>query len=98
VDDGFVGIASNYEKARHPAWYHNLLTHPRAELLVHGRCRTVVAELTTGEGRAQLWETGLAIYPGWRHYQARHEHREIGAFLLSPAPSEQTGRRGSRRP
>ena len=80
--DGVVVIASNYGRAKHPAWYHNLLTHPRAELRVHGRSRMVVAELTTGQRRAQLWERGLALNPGWRHYQARQEDREIGVFLL----------------
>jgi deazaflavin-dependent oxidoreductase (nitroreductase family) len=82
MDDGIVVIASNYGKARHPDWYHNLLRHPQAELRVSGRSRTVVAELTTGRRRAQLWERGLALNPGWRHYQARQEDREIGVFLL----------------
>lgn len=85
VDDGFVVIASNYGQAQHPAWYHNLLRHPRAELLVQGRSRTVIAELTTGRRRTQLWEQGLAIYPGWGRYQARQEDREIGVFLLRDA-------------
>jgi deazaflavin-dependent oxidoreductase (nitroreductase family) len=86
VGDGFVVIASNFGKAQHPGWYYNLLAHPRAKLLVHGRSRIVVAELTTGQRRAQLWECGLRFYPGWRHYQARQEDREIGVFLLTEAP------------
>jgi len=86
MEDGFVVIASNYGKAQRPGWYYNLLSHPRAELRVHGRSRTVVAELTTGQRRAHLWERGLALYPGWERYQARHEDREIGVFLLITAP------------
>jgi deazaflavin-dependent oxidoreductase (nitroreductase family) len=82
LDDGFVVIASNYGKTRHPACYRNLLTHPQAELLVQGRSRAVVAELTTGVRRAQMWERGLALNPGWRRYQAEQKDREIGVFLL----------------
>ena len=82
ADDGFVVIASNYGRARHPAWYYNLLAHPQAELLVHGRSRAVTAELTTGQRRTRLWERSLTFYPGWAHYQQWQENREIGVFLL----------------
>jgi deazaflavin-dependent oxidoreductase (nitroreductase family) len=82
ADDGFVVIASNYGKARHPGWYYNLLAQPRADLVVGGRPRMVVAELTTGQARAQLWERALAYYPGWQNYQRRHQDRQIGVFLL----------------
>jgi deazaflavin-dependent oxidoreductase (nitroreductase family) len=86
VEDGFVVIASNYGKAQRPGWYYNLLSHPRAQLRVHGRSRTVVAELTTGQRRAPLWEHARALYPGWERAQARQEAREIGVFLLIAAP------------
>ncbi len=82
ADDGFVVIASNYGRTRHPAWYYNLMTHPGAELTVDGRSRPVVAELTTGRQRARLWERALAFFPGWQQYQARQQGREIGVFLL----------------
>jgi len=62
--DGFVVIASNYGKARHPGWYDDLPAHPRAELVVGGRPRMVVADQTTGQARAQLWERALTYYPG----------------------------------
>ncbi|HEY5247758.1 MAG TPA: nitroreductase family deazaflavin-dependent oxidoreductase [Dermatophilaceae bacterium] len=83
MEDGFVVIASNFGRTRHPAWYHNLLTQPQAELAVHGRSQRVVAELTTGRRRAQLWKRALTFFPGWREYQGRQESREIGVFLLS---------------
>jgi deazaflavin-dependent oxidoreductase (nitroreductase family) len=86
VEDGFVVIASNYGKVQRPGWYYNLLSHPRAELRVHGRSWTVVAELTTGQRRAHLWERALALYPGWERYQARQQDREIGVFLLIATP------------
>jgi deazaflavin-dependent oxidoreductase (nitroreductase family) len=82
VDEGFVVIASNFGKAQHPSWYGNLLAQPLAELRVNGQSRKVVAELTKGRQRAQLWERGLAFYPGWQRYQEWQEGREIGIFLL----------------
>lgn len=82
VDDGFVVIASNCGRTRHPAWYYNLLTDPVAELVVHGWSQAVVAELTTGRQRARLWDRALTFFPGWQQYQARQQDREIGVFLL----------------
>jgi deazaflavin-dependent oxidoreductase (nitroreductase family) len=75
-------IASNYGKAQHPGWYYNLLAHPHAELALGGRRRMVVAELATGQERAQLWARALTYYPGWKSYQRRHQDRQIGVFLL----------------
>jgi deazaflavin-dependent oxidoreductase (nitroreductase family) len=85
AEGGFVVIASNYGRARHPGWYHNLQADPRAELLVHGIRRPVTAALTTGAQRDRLWQAGLAIYPAWAAYRARVPDREIGVFLLTPA-------------
>ena len=82
VDEGFVVIASNFGRGQHPAWYGNLRAQPRAALRVHGRSTTVVAELATGRLRAQLWQRGLAFFPGWQRYQAWQQDREIGIFLL----------------
>jgi deazaflavin-dependent oxidoreductase (nitroreductase family) len=82
---GFVVVASNFAQHAHPAWYHNLLANPDAELEVAGRTRPVLARLTTGDERARLWEQAVAIYPGWTHYERRAAHREIGVFVLEPA-------------
>ena len=82
VEDGFVVLASNYGQRRHPGLYYNLLTYPGAELVVNGRSRPVVAELTTGRRRARLWARALTFFPGWGQYQARQRGREIGVFLL----------------
>ncbi len=80
---GFVVIASNYGRPHHPAWYHNLLAQPRAELLLRGQRREVVARLTSGGQRAQLWALALTYYPAWEEYRRRVPDREIGIFLLT---------------
>lgn len=85
ADDGLVVIASNYGQQHHPAWYHNLLAHPEAELLVRGRSTPVVATLAQGEQRDRLWAQATTLYPSWDRYAERAPHREIGVFVLRPA-------------
>lgn len=85
ADGGLVVIASNYGGASHPAWYHNLLAHPAAEVVVHGRSTPVVAELARGEQRARLWARVTTLYPAWDRYAERARGREIGVFVLRPA-------------
>lgn len=85
ADDGLVVIASNYGQRHHPAWYHNLLAHPEAELLVRGRVTPVVAELAHGEQRARLWAQATTLYPSWDRYAERAAGREIGVFVLRSA-------------
>jgi hypothetical protein len=46
--EGGFAFASNYGQRHHPAWYHNLLAHPRAEVLVRRETVLVVAALTEG--------------------------------------------------
>jgi deazaflavin-dependent oxidoreductase (nitroreductase family) len=88
---GLVVIASNFGQQHHPAWYHNLLAHPAADLVVDGLRTVVEARLVDGELRERLWRRALAIYPGWDAYERRAAHREIGIFLLSPAPAATDG-------
>lgn len=83
AEGGFVVIASNYGQPRHPGWFHNLRAQPRAELLVHGARREVVATLTAGAQRERLWRAALEIYPAWAVYRSRVPEREIGVFLLT---------------
>jgi deazaflavin-dependent oxidoreductase (nitroreductase family) len=85
ADDGLVVIASNYGQRHHPAWYHNLLAHPEAELLLRGRSTPVVAELARDEQRARLWARATTLYPSWDLYAERAAGREIGVFVLRPA-------------
>ncbi len=82
ADDGLVVIASNYGQRHHPAWYHNLLAHPEAELLLRGRSTPVVASLAQGEQRARLWAQATTLYPSWDRYAERAAGREIAVFVL----------------
>jgi deazaflavin-dependent oxidoreductase (nitroreductase family) len=77
-------IASNFGQHRQPAWYYNLRAHPDAEVVVDGMRRRVRAVEAAGERRAQIWQEGLRIYPGFGQYERRAAHRGIGVFVLEP--------------
>jgi deazaflavin-dependent oxidoreductase (nitroreductase family) len=83
--DGIAIIASNYGQHRHPAWYHNLRANPDAEVVVDGTHQRVRAVEAIGERRAQIWQQGLRVYPGFGQYERRAAHRRITVFVLEPA-------------
>lgn len=82
--DGVAIIASNFGQDRHPAWYHNLRAQPQAEIVVDGHRRRVRAFEADEERRAQIWEEGLRVYPGFGQYARRASRRRISVFVLKP--------------
>lgn len=83
-EDGrtWILVGSNFGRAGHPAWTHNLLAHPRAEVSWKGRDIPVEARLLGGEERAAVWRTALAFWPPYATYQNRVE-REIRLFRIT---------------
>jgi deazaflavin-dependent oxidoreductase (nitroreductase family) len=77
-------IASNFGQYRHPGWYHNLRAHPDAEVVIDGNRRRVHAEEALGARRADIWQEGLRVYPGFGQYERRASHRHISVFVLKP--------------
>jgi deazaflavin-dependent oxidoreductase (nitroreductase family) len=82
--DGLAVIASNYGRAQHPAWYHNLRAHPEGEVIVDGTRTRFRATEADGDQRERIWQEGLMIYPGWSTYERRASPRRIGVFVLNP--------------
>ncbi|MEV3968078.1 nitroreductase/quinone reductase family protein [Streptomyces sp. NPDC050698] len=77
----WILVGSNFGRPGHPAWSHNLLAHPDAEISWKGRDVPVTAVLLAGEERAAAWRALLAFWPPYAAYQARVE-REIRVFRL----------------
>lgn len=75
-------IGSNFGRTDHPAWTHNLLAHPDAEVSWKGADIPVRARLLEGEERAAAWKALLDFWPPYATYQARVE-REIRIFRIS---------------
>ncbi|MGW3119733.1 nitroreductase family deazaflavin-dependent oxidoreductase [Streptomyces sp. NPDC001107] len=80
-EGGWLLIGSNFGRTDHPAWTHNLLAHPDAEVSWKGQDIPVTARLLEGEERAAAWKTLLAFWPPYATYQARVE-REIRVFRV----------------
>jgi deazaflavin-dependent oxidoreductase (nitroreductase family) len=85
VQGGIAIVASNFGQYRQPAWYHNLRAHPDAEVVVDGTHRRVRAVEADDQRRAQIWQQGLRVYPGFDQYERRAAHRRISVFVLEPA-------------
>ena len=81
---GMAVIASNFGQHSNPAWYHNLRADPHGELSVRGRTEPFRAVEVDGEQREEIWQQGLAVYPGWSQYEVRAAHRQIRVFVLEP--------------
>ena len=84
-DGGYVVIASNAGFDTHPAWFHNLRSHPQVTLQVQDKQLEAVAEPAGPELRDQLWAKLVELSPGYRAYQKRTT-REIPIVILQPVP------------
>ncbi|MER8005936.1 MULTISPECIES: nitroreductase family deazaflavin-dependent oxidoreductase [unclassified Streptomyces] len=82
-DDGrsWILVGSNFGRTDHPAWTHNLLAHPDAEISFKGEDVPVRARLLTGGERADVWKRLLVFWPPYATYQERVE-REIRVFRI----------------
>ena len=81
-------VASNYGRTRHPAWYHNLRSDPRAHLVRGGRSGDYRAEEVTDEAeRERLFALAHRVYSGYAQYRARTARigRRIPIMRLRPA-------------
>ncbi|MGN6868027.1 MAG: nitroreductase family deazaflavin-dependent oxidoreductase [Solirubrobacteraceae bacterium] len=82
---GVAVIASNFGQRHQPAWYYNLRAHPDAQVVIDGIRRSVRAVEAEGDRRAEIWQEGLRVYPGFSQYERRASHRRISVFVLEPA-------------
>jgi deazaflavin-dependent oxidoreductase (nitroreductase family) len=81
-----IVVASNYGRARHPDWYHNLKANPRASIEIAGVARDIVAHELTGDERDSYYRRAVDVYPGFTLYQ-RRARRRIPVLALTPAQS-----------
>lgn len=79
-----VLIGSNFGRAHHPAWYHNLKAHPECEAQVNGCRRRYVAREAQGEERERYWQLAVSYYAGYEKYRVRAGKRAIPVMLLEP--------------
>jgi len=84
VSDGaYVLAATNFGRAQHPAWSHNLLAATQAAIVLKGERVHVSVTLALDKEKALVWPELLRIWPGFADYRER-SGREIRVFLLRP--------------
>ena len=79
----YVAVASKGGAPEHPAWYRNLLDHPRCEVQDATARGDFTARELFGAERAQWWERAVAVWPDYAEYQTKTD-REIPVLLLEP--------------
>jgi deazaflavin-dependent oxidoreductase (nitroreductase family) len=84
VGDGYAVVGTNWGQEHHPAWTHNLLAEPDAEVELKGRVIGVRARLADKEEHAMLYRRFEAVSPNYREYPAWAGDREIRLFVLDP--------------
>ena len=73
--DRYVVLASRAGAPTNPAWYHNLLAHPRATVELGGECFAAASSVVTGEERERLFAAQAALLPFFAEYQQRTSRR-----------------------
>ncbi len=84
VGNGFAVVGTNWGQQHHPAWTHNLLADPNAEVEIKGRVLPVKARLTEAEEHAALYRRFEAVSPNYREYPEWAGDRDIRLFVLEP--------------
>lgn len=84
LQDGpdLIVVASFGGNDMHPAWYLNLESFPRAEVLLNGTHRRLLAHRASAEEKNLIWPRLVEIYPDFAIYQQR-TRREIPLLRLS---------------
>jgi deazaflavin-dependent oxidoreductase (nitroreductase family) len=82
--DGIILVASNWGRAGHPGWYHNLKAKPAVLVTYRNQTGRYLARETEGGERLTCWDEAVEVYPGYEVYQARCPGRQIPVIWLTP--------------
>ena len=82
-EGSYVVIASYAGADVHPAWFHNLKSHPQVTVQVKEKQLTAMAEEVDPTLRAKLWVELVERAPGYGAYEKRTT-RQIPLVLLRP--------------
>jgi deazaflavin-dependent oxidoreductase (nitroreductase family) len=82
--DRYVVFASKAGAPSHPAWYHNLKSHPEVEVEVGTGTVPVHATEADGEERDRLFSAQAERSPAFAEYQEKAGGRVIPVMVLAP--------------
>jgi deazaflavin-dependent oxidoreductase (nitroreductase family) len=81
--DRYLVVASKGGADEPPAWYGNLLAHPRVRVQVGPDVFDADAQVATAAEKPELWRVMAEIWPDYDAYQAKTA-REIPVVVLTP--------------
>jgi len=84
-DGTYLAVASAAGAPNHPAWYRNLIAHPRLRLQDGTTVHRLRAREVFGAEKADAWELAESRWPHFPEYRAK-AGREIPILLLEPDP------------
>jgi deazaflavin-dependent oxidoreductase (nitroreductase family) len=67
--DSIVIVASMGGAPRHPAWYHNLVAHPRVTVEANGETFTAMAKVVDEVERRRLYDAHAMLHPSFTEYE-----------------------------
>lgn len=83
VGDAYAIFASKAGEPTNPAWYHNLLAHPKATVEVGTDVIEVTARVAGPQEREPIWARQKEIAPNFAEYE-RKTDRQIPVIILEP--------------
>jgi deazaflavin-dependent oxidoreductase (nitroreductase family) len=83
VDGGYAVFASKGGAPAHPAWYHNVLAHPRVTAEIGTGKVELLARVAEGAERERIWAAQKDAHPGFADYE-RKTTRQIPVIILEP--------------
>ena len=84
VGESFAVFASKAGAPTNPAWYHNLLAHPRATVEVGGQTIAVAARVAEPTERDTIYDRQKQRNPAFAQYEERAAPRKIPVVMLDP--------------
>jgi deazaflavin-dependent oxidoreductase (nitroreductase family) len=83
-DEGrYALVASLGGAPQHPAWYHNVISHPRVELQDGSQRREYITHEVVGQERDEWWKRAVEAFPDYAENQ-RSTDRVIPILVLEP--------------
>ena len=84
--DDLLVVASVGGSTKHPAWYLNLQSDPRASVQVKAERVDVEAHTASADDKPRLWKIVNEVWPNYDVYQSRTD-RVIPVVVLTPVRS-----------
>ncbi len=78
----FAVIASNWGKARHPAWYGNIKAHPQVSCTTAGETRVYLAHEAIEAEYTACWQAASRVYPGYLRYKEWAGERRVPILVF----------------